>query len=84
MRRFFHSQINFLLFGFVFWLPVVILLYVLFLFFSNAGNTGKAILSAVLPETLVYPGFGIILVILIVYFSGFILKATKVRGVVLR
>ena len=81
MRRFFHSQINFLLFGFVFWLPVVILLYVLFLFFSNAGNTGKAILSAVLPETLVYPGFGIILVILIVYFSGFILKATKVSGI---
>lgn len=78
MRRFFHSQITFLLFGFVFWLPVLILLYILFLLFSNAESTGKAILLAVLPETLVYPGFGIILLILVVYFSGFILKSTKV------
>ncbi len=72
---------TFILYGFVFWLPVVILLYILFLLFSNAEGIGKAILSAVLPQTLVYPGFGIILLILIVYFSGFILKSTKVGGI---
>ena len=81
MTRFFKSQITFLLFGFVFWLPVVILLYILFLLFSNAEGIGKTILSAVLPQTLVYPGFGIILLILIVYFSGFILKTTKVGAI---
>jgi len=81
MRELFKRQVTFILYGFVFWLPVVILLYIVFLLFSNAESTGKAILSAVLPETLVYPGFGIILLILIVYFSGFILKSTKFGGI---
>ncbi len=81
MNRFFKSQITFLLFGLVFWLPLGILIYILFLLFSNAESTGKAILSAVLPETLVPPGFGIILLVLIVYLSGFILKSTKVGGI---
>jgi uncharacterized membrane protein len=81
MTRFFKSQITFLLFGFVFWLPLVILLYILFLLFSNAEGIGKTILSTVLPGTLVYPGFGIILLILIVYFSGLLLKSTKVGGI---
>jgi uncharacterized membrane protein len=81
MRGFFKNQITFLLFGFVFWLPVVILLYILFLFLSNAESIGRTILSAALPGVLLYPGFGVILLILIVYFSGFILKSTKVGGI---
>lgn len=81
MKGFFKSQITFLLFGFVFWLPLVILLYILVLLFTNAESIGKIILTAVIPGTLVYPGFGIILLLLIVYFSGFILKATKVGGI---
>ncbi len=81
MRGLFKRQFTFILYGFVFWLPVVILLYILFLLFSNAESIGKAILSGVLPKALVYPGFGIILLILIVYFTGFILKSTRVGAI---
>ena len=81
MKRVFKSQITFLIYGLVFWLPVAIVLYVLFLLFSNAENIGKAILLFALPDTLVRTGYGIILFILIVYFSGFILKSTKVGGI---
>jgi uncharacterized membrane protein len=84
MRRLLKSQITFLLFGLVFWLPVVLFLYIFFLLFSNAESTGQRILTAVLPETLRYPGFGIILLILIVYLTGFILKSTKVGAILSR
>jgi uncharacterized membrane protein len=81
MRKFFKNQITFLLFGLVFWLPVAIVLYILFLLFSNVENIGQVILSTILPENLVHPGYGIILFILIVYFSGVLLKSTKVGGI---
>ncbi len=81
MKKFFHDQITFLLFGFVFWLPVAIFVYILFLLFGNIENIGKIILLSALPAALVYPGFGLILVLFIVYFSGFILKSTKVGGI---
>ncbi len=82
MRRFFKNQITFLLFGLVFWLPVGIVLYILFLLFSNVENIGRMILLVALPDELVKTGFGIVLFILIVYFSGIILKSTK-AGVIL-
>jgi uncharacterized membrane protein len=81
MIKFFKSQFTFLLFGLIFWLPVAILLYILFILFSNIENVGNSILLAALPDTLVHRGFGIVLFILIVYFSGIILKLTRVRGV---
>jgi hypothetical protein len=74
-------QFTFMIYGLVFWLPLGILLYILFLLFSNVENIGKMILSAALPDGLIRPGFGIVLFILIVYLSGIILKSTKVGGI---
>ena len=84
MRKFAKSQITFLLFGLVFWLPVGILLYILFILFSNIENIGKTILLAAFPDSLVKTGFGIVLFIIIVYFSGIILKLTRIGGVLSR
>jgi uncharacterized membrane protein len=81
MGRILKNQLTFIIYGLVFWLPVAILLYILYLLFSNAENIGQTILGHALPETLVRPGFGVVLFILIVYFSGFILKSTKVGGI---
>jgi uncharacterized membrane protein len=78
MKGLLKRQFTFLIYGFVFWLPVVLVLYILFLVLSNGENIGRTILLKLLPENFVYPGFGVILVLLIVYFSGFILKATRV------
>jgi uncharacterized membrane protein len=80
MNRFFKNQFTFLLFGLVFWLPVGILLYIFFLLFSNVENVGKFILSPLQPD-LYHSGYGIILFILIVYFSGILLKSTRVGGI---
>jgi len=84
VRKFAKSQITFLLFGLVFWLPVGILLFILFVLFSNIENIGKTILLAVFPDSLVKTGFGIVLFIIIVYFSGIILKLTRIGGVLSR
>jgi uncharacterized membrane protein len=78
MKELIKKQFTFLIYGFVFWLPVILVIYILFLVFSNGENIGRAILLLALPASIVFPGFGVILLLLIVYFSGFILKATKV------
>jgi len=78
IKALFKKQFTFLIYGFVFWLPALLVLYVLYLVLSNGENIGRVILLKLLPENFVYPGFGVILVLLIVYFSGFILKSTKV------
>jgi len=52
------------------------------LLFSNAEKTGRMILGTAVPEKYLYSGLGIIFCILIVYFSGVLLKLTKL-GIVL-
>jgi uncharacterized membrane protein len=78
MKDLLKRQFTFLIYGCVFWLPVLLVLYILFLLVSNGENIGRVILLLAIPAQYVFPGFGILLLILIVYFSGFILKATKV------
>jgi uncharacterized membrane protein len=80
MRRFANSQGTILLYGLVFWLPVAIIVYILFLLFSGIEGVGKSFLLAVLPDTMVHTGFGIGLFIIIVYISGILLKLTGIRG----
>ena len=81
MRRFIRNQITFLLFGFVFWFPVGVLIFIIALLFGNLEEIGRKILLLFLPEKFLYSGFGIVLGILIVYFSGIVLKLTKVGRV---
>ena len=78
MKGLLKRQFTFLIYGFVFWLPALLVLYVLYLVLSNGENIGRVILLLGIPAKYVYPGFGVILILLIVYFSGFILKSTKV------
>ena len=81
MRKFFRNQITFLLFGFVFWLPVGLLIFIIALLLGNLEEIGRKILLLFLPERFLYSGFGIVLGILIIYFSGIVLKLTKVGRV---
>ena len=81
MRKFVRNQITFLLFGFVFWLPVGVLIFIIALLFGNLEEIGRKILLLFLPEKFLYSGFGIVLGILIIYFSGIVLKLTKVGRV---
>ena len=75
------KQFTFLFYGLVFWLPVVLVVYIVILLFSNADKIGKMILGVAVPDEYLYAGLGVILCILIVYFSGILLKLTRVGKV---
>jgi uncharacterized membrane protein len=75
------KQFTFLLYGLVFWLPLVLVIYISVLLFSNAENIGRMILGTAIADKYLYYGFGVILCILIVYFSGMLLKLTKLGKV---
>jgi uncharacterized membrane protein len=75
------KSFTFLLYGLVFWLPVTLVIYIGFLLLSNAEKIGKIILGVAVPDEYLYTGLGIILCVLIVYFSGMLLKLTKVGTV---
>jgi uncharacterized membrane protein len=78
MKGILKKQFTFLLYGFVFWLPVILVVYVGALLFGNGEKVGKTILGVVVPEKFLYAGLGFVLCILIIYLSGIILKLTKV------
>jgi len=80
VRRLVKNQITLLLFGLGFWLPVIVLISIIALLFSNLEEIGRKILLVFLPEKLLHSGFGIVFGILIVYFSGIALKLTNIRG----
>ena len=79
--KFFKSQSTFLLYGVVFWLPVILVIYITILLFSNADSIGKTILGVVVPDKYLFFGIGAILCIIIVYLSGMVLKLTKLGKV---
>jgi uncharacterized membrane protein len=81
VRKFARSQITFLLFGFGFWLPITVLVIIIVFLFNNLEEVGRKFLLTFLPEKFLYPGFGIVFGILIVYFSGMVLKLTRVREI---
>jgi len=78
MKEFLKKQPTFILYGFVFWLPVILVIYIVILLFSNGEKVGRSILGVVVPDKFLYTGLGFVLCILIIYFSGIILKQTKV------
>ena len=41
MKEFIKKQSTFLLYGFVFWLPVILVTYVMILLFSDGDKVGK-------------------------------------------
>ena len=77
MQKILKTQMTFLIYGLVFWLPVTLVIYITVLLFSNAEKIGRMILGVAVPDNYIYLGFGIILCVLIVYFSGMVLKLTK-------
>jgi uncharacterized membrane protein len=80
LSRFFKNQFTFLLYGFIFWLPIVVLIIIVAFVLSNVENIGREFLQLFIPERYLHYGFGIVFGILIVYLSGVVLRGTRVRG----
>jgi uncharacterized membrane protein len=77
MGKLLKRQSTFLIYGFVFWLPVVLVIYIAVLLFGNAEKAGRMILGLAVPDEYLFTGLGFILCILIVYISGMLLKLTN-------
>ena len=77
MKRIMKDQITFLIYGFVFWLPLTLVIYIMVVLLGNIESIGRNILGLAVPERYLYFGFGIILFILVVYLTGVVLKLTK-------
>ena len=84
MRGLLKRQSTFMLYGVVFWLPVTLAIWVAVLLFSNGDKIGRMILGLAVPDRYLYTGVGVVLCILIVYFSGILLKLTGVGRVLSR
>jgi uncharacterized membrane protein len=81
MKEIIKKQLTFLLYGFVFWLPVILVTYVMILLFSNGDKVGRLILGVAVNKKYLFTGLGFIFCILIIYLCGMILKLTKVGKV---
>jgi uncharacterized membrane protein len=81
MKEFFKKQFTFALYGFVFWFPVMLVIYIVIFLLSNAEKAGKLILGNIVINKGLYSVLAIILAVLIVYLSGVILKLTKVGDI---
>lgn len=79
MKKVFRNQVSLFLLGFVFWLPVIVVIVILVFLFQNIEDFGKEALTVLFPQMHVYPGLGIVFGILVIYFSGLILKLTHVK-----
>jgi uncharacterized membrane protein len=84
MRGLFKRQFTFILYGVVFWLPVTLAIYLAILLFTNGDKIGGMILGVAVPDGYLYTGVGVVLCILVVYFSGMLLKLTRVGRVLSR
>jgi uncharacterized membrane protein len=81
VRHFFKSQFTFLLYGFVFWLPIAVLIIIVAFVLNNVESIGRNVLQFFIPEQYLHYGFGIVFGILIVYVSGVVLQLTRVRAI---
>ena len=81
---FIKDRLGDLLSGFVFWLPIGIIILVGSYIYSNLEDLGESFLIFLLPEKLVHPGFGIILWIIVFLLTGIILKNTPAGNILSR
>jgi len=73
--------LTFMIYGLVFWLPVILVVYIAVFLINNAEKIGKMILGVAVPDKYLYYGLGIALCVLIILLSGMLLKLTKVGKV---
>jgi hypothetical protein len=80
MKRFIKSQISVILLGLGFWLPIVVLLFIIIFLLRNLEDVGKSILLLFLPEEYFHVGFGIFVGVIIIYLTGIIIRSKRIKG----
>jgi len=84
MGKFLKQQGSFFLMGFVFWLPIIVVIFILVFLFRNIESVGRDILLLFVPEQYLFAGIGIVFGILLFYLSGILLKLTRIQRALAR
>ena len=72
------NQLRYLVSGFIFWLPIGILVIVIRYVFGSLEESGKGFLGWFMQDRFLYPGLGTLLWIIVFYLSGLALSKTRV------
>jgi uncharacterized membrane protein len=80
MGQFLKNQSTTLLYGFIFWFPIAVLIVVLIFLLNNVEDIGRDFLLLFIPEKYMHYGYGIAFGVLIVYFSGVVLRRARIRA----
>jgi uncharacterized membrane protein len=80
MKGLLKGQLSILIYGFVFWLPLVVVIYVMVVMFGGIDKLGKDILLLGFSENAIHTGMGFLLFIIIVYLTGILFKLKRVKG----
>ncbi|MBI2858791.1 MAG: hypothetical protein HYX90_06915 [Chloroflexi bacterium] len=76
---FFRAQLGFVFYGLIIWLPLGIVLFLLFMLLGNLDSAGRRILGFFAPPGFpIYPGYGLLLGILLVYVTGLAMRKTSI------
>jgi len=76
--KFITGRLGDVLSGFVFWLPIGIIILVGGYIYNNLEVLGESLLVFFVPEKFVHPGFGILLWTIVFLLTGVILKNTAI------
>jgi uncharacterized membrane protein len=79
IKRFFKNQISNLLYGFVFWLPIILVLLIAVYIFANVENFGKNIINSLLPSWTIYPGTVSLICLIMFFITGLIMHKTRIN-----
>jgi hypothetical protein len=80
MSRFLRSQFGIFLYGFVFWLPIALIIFILVYIYRYGENIGSWLFQHIIPSQFYHQGYGFILGIIIIYLSGALLKMNWIRS----
>jgi uncharacterized membrane protein len=78
MLKLIRKLFAFLLYGLVFWLPVLLVVYIGYVLFGNAEKFGKWLLGSAVADNSLFVGSGFLLCFFIIYLSGVALKLTNI------
>lgn len=74
--KFIKNLFSDLLAGLAFWFPIWVIFLVISFLFNGLEDWGEKFLALFFPQAHIFPGSGMLLVIIIIYLSGILLKRT--------
>jgi uncharacterized membrane protein len=79
--KFVKNLLSFLIYGFVFWLPIGVVIIVIGFLFGNLESFGKNLINDFYPDINIYPGIVTGTCLAIFILTGLILKKTRLNKI---